>query len=294
MMLENAILQTLAYSDIFDYPLTLDELYRFLGEPSSKELVGQCAALMSDVSFKDEYYYLTGRNEIVDIRKSREAASSKIFKRAMFYGRILGALPFIRMAALTGSLAMLNLSKNPDMDFMLIVKPGRVWTARAFAILFGKITRLFGDTICPNLIISERALEWPLHDLYSARELCQMIPITGNDIYFQLFAVNSWVELFLPNAGPKTSEVFQISEVWKMSELLLLGILGDKLESWEMARKIKKFSAQSGYGAETIFTAEICQGNFNHHRKWTHDTYQERLSEIMERGLQSAVLEKAD
>jgi hypothetical protein len=196
------------------------------------------------------------------------------------------------MVALTGSLAMLNLSKNPDMDFMLITAHGRVWTARAFAILFGKITRLFGDTICPNLIISERALEWPLHDLYSARELCQMIPVTGHDLYLRLFAANSWTKSLLPNARPKTSEFFKNSEVWKLGELPLWGTLGDKLETWEMTRKIRKFSVQAGFGAETIFTADVCQGNFHHHRKWTDEIYQERLSTLgvtkEERGLQSA------
>ena len=213
MSLENAILETLVYSDIFDYPLTADELHRFLGVSASRQNIKPCAATMKDVSLKDGYYFLASRDEIVDLRKRRETVSRKVFKRAMFYGRILGALPFVRMVALTGSLAMLNLSKNPDMDFMLVARHGRVWTARAFAILLGKIARLFGDTICPNLIISEHSLEWPLHDLYSARELCQMIPIAGSDFYLRLFAANSWVESFLPNANPKTSEVFETSEV---------------------------------------------------------------------------------
>jgi hypothetical protein len=179
--------------------------------------------------------------------------------------------------ALTGSLAMLNLSKNPDMDYMLVTTHGRVWTARAFAILLGKFARLFGDTICPNLIVSERTLEWPLHDLYSARELCQMIPICGHDIYLRLFSANSWVETFLPNAKPKAAKINKDSLVWRVSEFFLQGTLGDKLEFWEMSRKIKKFSAQPGFGSETVFTADICQGNFHHHRKWTHDVYQARL-----------------
>ncbi len=282
MSLKNAILKTLVYSDIFDYPLKADELYRFLVASSSMYDIEQCTTMMEDISFKDGYYYLTGRDEIIELRKSREAASCKVFKRAIFYGRILGALPFVRMVALTGSLAMLNLSRNPDMDYMLVAKHGRVWTARAFAIVLGKITRLFGDTICPNLIVSERALEWPLHDLYSARELCQMIPIAGADFYLRLFAANPWVESFLPNAHPKTSEFFapKNSEVRKMNELLLQGILGDKIESWEMTRKIARFSKQAGFGAETVFTADVCQGNFNHHRKWTYDIYQERLSAL--------------
>ena len=286
MSLENAILKTLAYSDIFEYPLTAEELHRFLVVSAERYDVEQCATKMKNIFLKDGYYYLTGRSEIVEFRKNREAASLKVFKRAMFYGRILGGLPFVRMVALTGSLAMLNLSKNPDMDYMLVAKTGRLWTARAFAIVLGKIARLFGDTICPNLIVSEFALEWPLHDLYSAHELCQMIPIAGTDFYQRLFAANSWVKLFLPNMHPKTSGVFPLrgrcktSEVWRVAELPLQGMLGNKFESWEMTRKIKKFSDQPGFGAETVFTADVCQGNFHHHRKSTRDIYQERLSTL--------------
>ena len=293
MPLQNAIIETLAYSDIFDYPLKVDELRRFLVISASLHEVEQSAAEMKDISFRDGYYYLAGRDEIVELRKHREAASQKTFKRAMFYGRILGALPFVRMVALTGSLAMLNLSKNPDMDFMLVAKHGRVWTARAFAILLGKIARLFGDTICPNLIISERTLDWPLPDLYSAHELCQMIPIAGLDFYLRLFDANQWIKSFLPNANPKTSEVFATSKVWRAVEFPLQGSLGAKLESWEMSRKIKKFSAQPGFGEETVFTADICQGNFNHHRQWTQDAYQQRLIKIAERGLGYALFQQS-
>lgn len=92
----------------------------------------------------------------------------------------------------------------------------------------------------------------------------------------------------------ETSEVFKTSEVWRLGELPLQGILGNKLESWEMDRKIRKFSAQAGFGAETVFTADVCQGNFHHHRKLTRDVYQERLSKITERGLQSVFPNNAD
>ena len=278
MSLENAILKTLAYSDIFDYPLTAEELHRFLVMPAKKDDVEQSVAKMKNISMNNGYYFLKNRHEIVGLRRNREAISVEAFKRAMFYGHILGALPFIRMVALTGSLAVLNLSKNPDMDYMLIARQGRVWTARAFAILLAKIASLFGDTICPNLIVSEQALELPVHDLYSARELSQMIPITGNDFYRRLWEANSWVKDILPNTNPMDCEVSKISLAWEMGEIPLQGWLGNKIELWEMTRKIKKFSAQPGFGAETVFTADVCQGNFHHHRKWTHDLYQERIS----------------
>lgn len=279
-LLKPAILKTLVYSDIFDYPLRLDELHRYLTISASIAELTEYINHSGDVESKEGYYFLAGRSAVVDIRRQRETASRKVFDRAMFYGRILGLLPFVRMVTLTGSLAMLNLSKNPDMDFMLVTAHGHVWTARAFAILFGRIARLFGDTICPNLIISERALEWPLHDLYSARELFQMIPITGYDVYLRLFSANTWIKSWLPNAQPKAFQVFKTSKVWKLGELPLCGIFGEKIEIWEMTRKIARFSRQAGFGAETVFTADVCQGNFHHHRKWTHDLYQERLAAL--------------
>src|SRR5258706_7289179 len=109
MSLEIAILETLAYSDIFDFPLTIDELHRFLVQPASLQDLDQCAAGMKDVDRRDGYFYLRGREEIVEIRTHRQDASRKVFKRAITYRRILAALPFIRMVALTGSLTMLNL-----------------------------------------------------------------------------------------------------------------------------------------------------------------------------------------
>ncbi|MBI2331068.1 MAG: hypothetical protein HYU84_02650, partial [Chloroflexi bacterium] len=40
--LERAILETLAYSDVFDYPLTLDELHRYLTYPAAKDELLNC------------------------------------------------------------------------------------------------------------------------------------------------------------------------------------------------------------------------------------------------------------
>ncbi|HXQ37801.1 MAG TPA: hypothetical protein VN843_27580, partial [Anaerolineales bacterium] len=49
---------------------------------------------------------------------------------------------------------------------------------------------------------------------------------------------------------------------------------------WEMKRKIARFSRQAGFGDETIFDAEVCQGNFHHHRRRTREVFEERLSTL--------------
>jgi hypothetical protein len=289
--LSQAVLQTVIYSDIFDAPLTAPEIHRYLtGVRATLEEVQAALENENTLTRIGPYFTLPGREEIVNLRKARVARSRQLLPIALKYGRILGALPFVRMVALTGSLAVMNVSKNADFDYMLVAAKGRVWTARAFALSLNRFARLFGWTLCPNLILSESALEWQLHDLYSARELYQMIPVTGMDVYRRLMEANSWTEEFLPNANMslRVFEKQSPSPNWRllrrsfqsllaMTEWALRGTLGDRLERWEMTRKIARFSKQPGFGEETVFTAEVCQGNFHHHRKWTREVYEEKL-----------------
>lgn len=288
--LSRAILQTIAYSDVFDYPLTARELHRYLtGVKTSLEEVLRAVGEEGIVTRTDDYFTLPGREEIVRLRMRRSVYSAELLPRAITYGQMLGNLPYIRMAALTGSLAVMNVSDNQDFDYMLVAAQGRVWTARAFALALNRLARLQGYTLCPNLIISETALKWSRKDLYSARELCQMIPITGLDVYYTLMLANQWIEELLPNAYVECIGALhrfrqQDSVFQSVLEFLLPGRLADRFEHWEMNRKIRRFSNQPGFGEETIFNAEICQGNFHHHRKWTQEAFESRL-EVISRGL---------
>lgn len=282
MNLDNAILKTLAYSDLFDYPLTIEELHRFLVSSASKEEIISCLQRMNAICMKDDYYFLANRAEVVEIRKYRELVSKKGYERAHRYGRILGNLPFIRMVTLTGSLATRNCDQTGDYDYMLVASRGRVWTARIFALLLNKLANLFGETLCPNLIVSEGTLEWKERNLYSAREIAQMILISGEDVFADFRVVNKWILQYLPNweidqkiNGSKKPFLLQ-----RVFESFLSGKLGDKLEAWEMNRKIRKFSRQEGFGIETNFNADICQGNFDHHNMWTMQRYQEQLVKL--------------
>jgi hypothetical protein len=60
----------------------------------------------------------------------------------------------------------------------------------------------------------------------------------------------------------------------------LHGALGERLETWEMNRKIQRLTHQVGFGIETRFTAEVCQGNFQHHGAQTRQAVHERLAQL--------------
>lgn len=271
--LEEAILKTLAYSDIFDYPLTFDELHKYLVTPATKEEMKSCIENMNKISFSNGYYFLSGRDEIVKTRQLREKKSQPIFKRAMLYGKIISKFPFVKMVALTGSLAMLNLSNEIDMDFMLITKPKRLWLARALAVTFGRLIRLLGDRICINLLISENALHWKDHDLYSAREISQMIPVSGFATYNNFRVANSWTEEFLPNSTIMESSSLLVDMEMQASPL-------HTLESLAMKIQLKIISKRTNPSDETNFTADICQGNFHQHKKWTQIEYEKRINPL--------------
>jgi hypothetical protein len=278
--LDDAILETLAYSDVFDYPLTLEEIHKYLVVSATKEEIKNCIGNINHVSLDEGYYFLSGRNEIVKIRQVREKKSRPVFKRALFYGKIISRFPFVKMVALTGSLAMLNLSNEIDMDFMLITKSNRLWFARAFAVTFGRFIRLLGDKICINLLVSENNLHWKQHDLYSAREISQMIPLSGYDAYNNFLVVNLWTQEILPNDSFNKANTKQVSWLQKLFELPFLGKLGDTLEKWSMNFQMKIISRQENIGDETNFSADICQGNFHQHKKWTQVEYEKRINQI--------------
>jgi len=283
--IERAVLETLAYSDIFDYPLRIEELHRYLSIPINRSELAETLNFHNDsINMLDGYYVLAGRENLIGIRQNHEAISGPILKRATWYGRLLGCLPFIRMVGLTGSLALQNCDEKADIDYLLVATHGRVWTARAFALLLGHATALSGNIICPNLIISDQALEWPRQDTYSAHELCQMIPISGFDVYRRIRQVNSWTNTFLPNSSSapdlRRNEYTGASQFRNLFELPFRGRIGDSIEAWEMNRKIKRLISLAGFGPETQFNRDICQGNFNQHGLQIKAAYQRRLSNL--------------
>lgn len=284
--LEQAIWRTVAYVDLFDYPLTAVEIHRYLdgvaATPSevAKALVGS-PALAVQLSHREGFFCLPQREDIVEIRRERRNRAQQLWPEAVRYGRLMAQLPFVRMVAVTGSLAMNNVGDEADIDYFVVTENGRLWLARALVIAIVRLAARRGIVLCPNYFVAEAALTLPERNIYTAREIVQMVPLFGHSVYEQLRQHNCWASQFMPNAaGPP---LIQIPEpelaLWRqtVAELPLRTPLGAWLEQWEQARKIEKLQKQQNGTNESCFTAVICKGHFQAHQQRTLTAYQRRL-----------------
>ena len=180
--LERAILQTVAYADVFDYPLTADEIHRYLVGVSASR--GAVRALVSNgnlpraLSRSGRYFSLSGRESVFETRKARAASATEYWRRAVGYGRSMSHLPFVRMVAVTGALAMDNMADG-DIDYLVITEPGRLWLCRALIVGLVRVAALKGTALCPNYFLSEHALVLNERNLFTAHEVTQMVPLAG-------------------------------------------------------------------------------------------------------------------
>ena len=290
--LETAVLETVLYSDLFDYPLTRQELSHYLiGARADAELIAACLDapryLNGHVRQIGEYIVARRRERLVETRRARQATSFRLWTRARRYARILAALPYVRMVAITGSLAMDNSGPAGDIDLMIVTTRGRVWLARAEAIALHYAARLVRDALCPNYFVSEDALALEARDIYAAHEFAQMVPLFWLAVHQRMRQANEWVYAHLPNARtPLRAEaeirIGRLARAAKrIGEWLLGGRLGDALERWEMQRKQRKFAPQITAASSAMLDRDHMKGHFVDYGPPIRRRFAEQLAEFM-------------
>ena len=285
--IKSAILSTIAYSDVFDYPVTFKELYRYLiayqtSESSLQEILKNGGYIPRTLSTDGEYLALAGREEIFALRRKRAIEAAALWPRSLRYGKLIAQLPFIRMVAVTGALASDNVELGADLDYLVVTAPGWLWLCRAMILALDRIA--VGVTLCPNFLLTENSLALHDRDLFAAQEMARMVLISGFHVYLKMRAQNRWTDNFLPNArgAPRNlGELAPISRsLQKFGETLLGNRAARRLEIWEMRRKIEKFSRQEKMNGETLFSADYCKGHFDGHKQKTMQAFRGRIENL--------------
>ena len=211
---KQAIIKTVAYSDIFDFPLTKEEMWQFLISKQKIRIDDFEKALNyvtnKYIAHKDGYYSFIGREEIIIKRQKNKEENQKKLKIAKNAARILSYIPTILFIGLSGSVALGNADESDDIDFFIITEKNTIWITRVWILALLETMNLRRkpkeknpkNKICTNLIIEETAREWPKQrrDLYTAHEIVQVRTLfERKNIYRKFISSNQWVEKFFPN-----------------------------------------------------------------------------------------------
>lgn len=288
MNLKDSILKTIAFFDIFSFPLTAEEieeyLYNYRSPIHIKEIKGTLVA-MENVEKIHDYYVLKGRGKITDLRKSSKFISEKFWGRVKQYGQYITQVPFVTMVAVCNNLAYDNATELSDIDLFIVIKQGRMWFARLIITLILQFygVRRYGDKIagrfCLSFFVTTKKLNMEpllLHpeDPYMAYWTKLLMPIYGEKVYRQFMDENcGWLSqkygLNFSDSAKKHFSFSRDSSAKKVLEWMFSGKIGDLCE-WFLKKTFKKRtlskSHQLGPQANVIVTDEMLKFH-NHDRR---------------------------
>jgi predicted nucleotidyltransferase len=222
------ILATINYYDVLDYPLTSFEIWKYLlkyqklirqpvdKDQKSIETDGSYSLFEIIKTLEEDgikkyieqlhgFYFLKGRGELVDQRIERNKISErkyKIFRRVVFWLRLV---PYVRMIAVTGRMAMKNAEPKSDLDLFVAIKGGKIFTGRTLVTLLVHFMRRrryshkITDRICLNYFISDSELEISVKDLFASSEYFFMLPLFGQETFRRFQKENIWIKDYHPN-----------------------------------------------------------------------------------------------
>ncbi|OGG24239.1 hypothetical protein A3A79_03565 [Candidatus Gottesmanbacteria bacterium RIFCSPLOWO2_01_FULL_43_11b] len=262
---------TLLYADIFDWPLSKEELFFW-----KINFPARIASVMDN-----GFYVLPRRQKLVQIRKKKEFYAVKKWEIARRVAVWMRWIPTITLVGVTGGLARNNVNQNDDIDLFCITKPGTLWISRLMAII---IVELLGmrrrptDTdvtnkICLNMFMSEDALSVKKNeqDLFTAYEVLQMIPLWEKEgAYKKFLDANRWSAGFLPHAwkGRVKDQGSWVKSTMQGSLFTVFEPLAKTIQLWYMRKRRT--------------TEVITPGNLRFHphdaRIWVKREFAKRLS----------------
>lgn len=262
---EKSILATLAYYDAFDWPLTVLEIWQQLIRPPEErkskekesvplhEIVSQLehsVYLKKYVGHKNGFFFLRGRDDLVDERIRAMKISEEKIKKLWRYRWLFLGTPFVKGALVSGSVAGGWAREQSDIDLLVVAQSGRVWSARFFLTLWTSCLGIrrkgnrIKDRVCLNHYLSIDTLSVPFPSLYNAQSYLRLVPFVNRDRAFErFFEANEWIKnYFLQNLALGNSldsmytfpsprfleKMMQCERV--MEERLLDGWLGDAIE----------------------------------------------------------------
>ena len=235
--LQEAILRTMLYYDIFRYPLNADEIHLYLGA----KLADRTSVNAALLSLKDcgaifqfeNCFSVHADNQLIERRKKGNDIAKKFMDIARKKATLISTFPFVRGVMASGSLSKGYMDEKSDIDFFIVTVPHRLWIARTLLVLYKRIFLLNSHKyFCVNYFVDETHLGIEEKNLFTATELATVLPLYGSKQYDDLHASNLWLKNFFPNFQRRSTDDVPVSLAsWRKRWLeTVLNIFGDSFE----------------------------------------------------------------
>ncbi|MDO3624773.1 nucleotidyltransferase domain-containing protein [Mucilaginibacter sp. BT774] len=256
--LRKQILSTIAYFDLFHYPLTAEEIYLSLPvkcDTADFEYGLKYLVIDRMIYHFDKFYALKNEYFLVERRLEGNARAAKLTDTAKKVSNLLVRFPFVRGIAISGSLSKNFADEDSDIDLFIITAKNRLWIARTLMHCFKKLTFLVKREhyFCMNYYIDEEELQIREKNIYTAIEIATLIPLHGDSTFEHFYAANNWTRNYLPNKYMRLSTAKTLKPSWlkKAFEWLFSNRLGNASDSllmritaerWDKKRQQKKLN----------------------------------------------------
>jgi hypothetical protein len=209
---DRAILRTVIYAGLFQFPLSFHELERRLMDARLDVRAIRARVLLpflrERISITEGLIHPRGQEAWVELRRKRGAQAKALLQRHARALAILSRCPFVKLVALSGGCAHGN-ATDEDVDVFLVVKRARAWCVFGAVMLMSKAFGL-RRTLCVNYVVDEAAQSLTERDLFTASEIVGMRPLAGAEGYERFLAANAWVLEVFPNFGRRSREAGDI------------------------------------------------------------------------------------
>ncbi len=256
-----AVVRTISYFDVFNFPLNKTEILKYSTIPLSIEQLEKVMNfLLSENKIqKVEDYFIPYFSDKINIanRHLHEARAKEAQRKVNYYSRLISKFPFVESVCISGSFSKGVLAEDGDVDYFIITKPGRLWVARTLLILFKKIVLLNSRKyFCVNYFIDSDHLTIPDKNLFAATEIITLKPMYGMDLYSKFMNANTWVFEIFPNSfsfDQTLSKKTDRSSPWRLVERFLNGKFGDKIDNFCFRYTLKVWKKKFSHFNENDF-----------------------------------------
>jgi hypothetical protein len=219
---ERAVLHTLAYFEVFSYPLTQAEALAFCESSEMDEHgLGEHLAhlVQQGKAFQfGPFFQIKNDPTWAARRLACNRRADTFLPIARRVARLIGRFPFVRGVFVSGSLSKHCMAAESDIDFFIVTEPGRLWLARTLLVVFKKIF-LFNSHkyFCVNYFVDTEHLEIEEKNRFTATETVTLLPMYGAEFYVAFRRANAWAWQQYPHCAPRPTEAVppHSSGFWK-------------------------------------------------------------------------------